>query len=72
MYIINNKIPYIPFHNIFDKDKPSSPCKDCPDRYVGCHSKCNKYIDYKLKLEKYKEEQREKKYVNKQYRRNFR
>lgn len=19
-------------------------CKDCPDRYPGCHSKCDKYI----------------------------
>lgn len=19
------------------------PCKDCPDRVVGCHSKCEKY-----------------------------
>jgi hypothetical protein len=20
------------------------PCKDCPDRAVGCHSKCEKYL----------------------------
>ena len=24
-----------------------SPCKDCKDRYLGCHSKCEKYIEYK-------------------------
>ena len=24
----------------------SSPCKDCPNRFVGCHSTCVKYIDY--------------------------
>jgi hypothetical protein len=21
-----------------------APCKDCPDRKVGCHSTCEKYI----------------------------
>ena len=21
-----------------------APCKDCPDRYPGCHAKCEKYI----------------------------
>lgn len=25
----------------------SSPCKDCEDRNVGCHSKCEKYIEFK-------------------------
>lgn len=23
------------------------PCKDCTDRYVGCHSNCSKYKDWK-------------------------
>lgn len=23
-----------------------SPCKDCPDRYLGCHSECEKYIEF--------------------------
>ena len=23
--------------------KPQSPCKDCEDREVGCHGKCEKY-----------------------------
>ncbi len=22
---------------------PKSPCKDCPDRHIGCHSQCEKY-----------------------------
>lgn len=22
------------------------PCKDCLDRYVGCHSTCDKYIEW--------------------------
>lgn len=25
-----------------------SPCKDCPDRYLGCHSECEKYIAYDI------------------------
>ncbi len=24
-----------------------APCKDCPEREPGCHSKCQKYADYK-------------------------
>ena len=24
-----------------------SPCKDCQSRFVGCHSSCVKYIDFK-------------------------
>ena len=27
-----------------------SPCKDCPDRHVGCHSECGKYIAYDAAL----------------------
>jgi len=27
--------------------KLQSPCKDCQSRFVGCHSSCVKYIDYK-------------------------
>lgn len=23
------------------------PCKDCPDRQVGCHAKCEKYIAFR-------------------------
>ena len=26
----------------------SSPCKDCPDREVGCHSKCSKYKVFRI------------------------
>lgn len=28
-----------------------SPCKDCPERYVGCHSECGKYKYFRRKLE---------------------
>lgn len=24
-----------------------APCKDCPDREVGCHGKCDKYAQFK-------------------------
>jgi hypothetical protein len=34
----------------------STPCRKCmaPDRYPGCHSKCNKYIEWKTKLDEEK------------------
>lgn len=28
-----------------------APCKDCPDRYVGCHGNCEKYKEYKAQLD---------------------
>lgn len=37
------------------------PCKDCPDRHLGCHDKCEKYqafkkesLDYKTEVNKAK------------------
>ena len=27
------------------------PCKDCVDRYIGCHGTCEKYIQFKIDLE---------------------
>ena len=39
-----------------------SPCKQCPNRYVGCHSTCVKYLDwsqqYKIKLEQRREQKK--------------
>ena len=35
----------------------NSPCKDCPDRHIGCHSDCDKYINYRKELEQLKEQQ---------------
>ena len=26
---------------------PNWPCKNCTERYVGCHSKCKAYMDIK-------------------------
>ena len=34
------------------------PCKDCTDRYPGCHDKCSGYADWKSKLENVNEERR--------------
>lgn len=28
----------------------NSPCKDCADRHVGCHSTCENYKDYQKKI----------------------
>lgn len=25
----------------------NAPCKNCPDREIGCHSKCNKYSQFR-------------------------
>lgn len=27
--------------------QPNAPCKNCSDRVVGCHAKCEKYIAWK-------------------------
>ena len=24
-----------------------APCKDCETRYVGCHGRCEKYLEFK-------------------------
>lgn len=29
---------------MYDYNHAFSCCKDCEERYVGCHSKCEKYI----------------------------
>ena len=34
------------------------PCKDCPDRVLGCHSVCEKYKRFHEEREKYLEQSR--------------
>lgn len=29
-----------------------SPCKNCPDRVLGCHAECGRYLTYVEALEK--------------------
>lgn len=38
--------------------RPNAPCKDCPDRVLGCHAICEKYIIFKEKLNEYNQQQR--------------
>lgn len=33
-----------------------SPCKECPDRFLGCHSTCKRYLTFKESYEHFKEE----------------
>lgn len=35
-----------------------APCKECPNRYIGCHGKCEKYIQFQKDNEKSKEKER--------------
>lgn len=30
----------------------SSPCKDCPDRILGCHGRCERYKAFRAEREK--------------------
>lgn len=39
-----------------------APCKDCPDRRVGCHSTCEKYLAFR----KERDELNEKTYKQKE------
>lgn len=39
-------------------EKP--PCKDCADRYLGCHSKCEKYIDWNKRWQENKDTRQDK------------
>lgn len=33
-------------------------CKDCPDRHVGCHSDCERYLEFRKKLDELREKKR--------------
>jgi hypothetical protein len=35
-----------------------APCKDCPERTMYCHGKCEKYEEYRKQSKKNKEEYR--------------
>lgn len=35
--------------------KPKSPCYNCDERAVGCHSECDLYLTYRRALDKYNE-----------------
>ena len=35
-----------------------APCKDCPDRSLGCHASCGKYIAYRKTQDEYNDNNR--------------
>lgn len=35
------------------KIRPESPCKDCTNRYFGCHSECDKYKAFRDSRDEY-------------------
>lgn len=35
--------------------RPHCPCRDCTQRFIGCHIICEGYIDYKDKALRYHE-----------------
>ena len=37
-------------------NKPIAPCRGCPDREVGCHSICEKYLAYDAENKIFREE----------------
>lgn len=36
-----------------------APCKDCPDRQLDCHSKCERYKAYQEEREAYREKKKQ-------------
>jgi hypothetical protein len=39
----------------FITKRPASPCYQCPDREVGCHSVCEKYKTYEKENMEYRQ-----------------
>ena len=39
--------------------KPQSPCYNCDERTLGCHSECDLYLTYRRALDRYNEAVRE-------------
>ena len=39
------------------RDKP--PCKDCTDRHTACHGSCDRYKEWKLRLDELNKSRRE-------------
>lgn len=33
--------------------KPIPPCIDCTKRHVGCHSHCDPYLDYAIRVREF-------------------
>ena len=37
--------------NLINNNRPQSPCKGCENRYVGCHSNCDDYLEFRGKTD---------------------
>ena len=50
---------------------PSAPCRNCPDRSVGCHATCKDYLDFaedrKVFLERSRNAAKEPRYYDNYY-----
>lgn len=44
-------------YNAYNNIKP--PCKDCTERYIGCHNECAKYKDYRVNLDTARKEMKD-------------
>lgn len=38
--------------------KPTSPCKDCAEREVGCHGRCERYKTWRAEMDERREQRR--------------
>lgn len=46
---------------MWEKNIGEAPCKNCTERYVGCHGDCKKYIEYSQKYQNLKNDIKAKK-----------
>lgn len=35
--------------------KPNSPCRNCEEREVGCHAKCERFSEYRSEIDKWRD-----------------
>lgn len=42
----------------------TAPCKDCPDRAIGCHSICPKYAEFKKAMDAQHKRKEETDYID--------
>lgn len=41
------------------RESSKTPCKDCKDRVLYCHSTCDRYIEWKKEVDEYNRKMRE-------------
>lgn len=50
------------FQIVISPVSTSTPCKKCKKRFIGCHSTCQKYIEWNAKNEKLRKKFKEDNY----------